>query len=184
VNHLIIGGGMAFTFVRAQGGKTGSSLVEEDKISLALEIINKAKELGVKLHLPVDAIIADKFEADAASRVSPIDAIPSGWMGLDIGPESEKIFSDVIKESKTILWNGPAGVFEFEKFSHGTKTIAEAIAKATSNGAYSLIGGGDSAAAINKFHLADKVSYVSTGGGALLEYIEGKELPGVRAIDN
>ncbi len=184
VNHLIIGGGMAFTFVKATGGKIGSSLVEEDKLDLALQIIKKAKETGVHLHLPVDAIIADKFDADANSQTCDIHSIPDGWMGLDIGPQSEKIFSEVIKNSKTILWNGPAGVFEFEKFAHGTKTVAEAIAEATSRGCFSLIGGGDSAAAINKFHLAEKVSYVSTGGGALLEYIEGKELPGVAAILN
>ena len=184
VNHLIIGGGMAFTFVKATGGKIGSSLVEEDKLDLALQIIKKAKETGVHLHLPVDAIIADKFDADANSQTCNINSIPDGWMGLDIGPQSEKIFSEVIKNSKTVLWNGPAGVFEFEKFAHGTKIVAEAIAEATSRGCFSLIGGGDSAAAINKFHLAEKVSYVSTGGGALLEYIEGKELPGVAAILN
>ncbi len=184
VNHLIIGGGMAFTFVKATGGKIGSSLVEVDKLDLALQIIKKAKETGVQLHLPVDAIIADKFDADANSKTCDINSIPDGWMGLDIGPQSEKIFSEVIKNSKTVLWNGPAGVFEFEKFAHGTKTVAEAIAEATSRGCFSLIGGGDSAAAINKFHLAEKVSYVSTGGGALLEYIEGKELPGVAAILN
>lgn len=184
VNHLIIGGGMAFTFVKATGGKIGSSLVEVDKLDLALQIIKKAKETGVQLHLPVDAIIADKFDADANSKTCDIHSIPDGWMGLDIGPQSEKIFSEVIKNSKTVLWNGPAGVFEFEKFAHGTKTVAEAIAEATSRGCFSLIGGGDSAAAINKFHLAEKVSYVSTGGGALLEYIEGKELPGVAAILN
>jgi phosphoglycerate kinase len=184
VNHLIIGGGMAFTFVKATGGKIGSSLVEEDKLDLALQIIRKAKETGVHLHLPVDAIIADKFDADANSQTCDINSIPDGWMGLDIGLQSEKIFSEVIKNSKTVLWNGPAGVFEFEKFAHGTKTVAEAIAEATSRGCFSLIGGGDSAAAINKFHLAEKVSYVSTGGGALLEYIEGKELPGVAAILN
>ncbi len=184
VNHLIIGGGMAFTFVKATGGKIGSSLVEVDKLDLALQIIKKAKETGVQLHLPVDAIIADKFDADANSQTCDIHSIPDGWMGLDIGPQSEKIFSEVIKNSKTVLWNGPAGVFEFEKFAHGTKTVAEAIAEATSRGCFSLIGGGDSAAAINKFHLAEKVSYVSTGGGALLEYIEGKELPGVAAILN
>lgn len=184
VNHLIIGGGMAFTFVRATGGKTGSSLVEEDKLDLALSIIQKAKERGVQLHLPVDVVLGDKFDAEANIKISSIDAIPEGWMGLDIGPDSEKIFSNVILQAKTILWNGPAGVFEFKKFEHGTKAIAEAIVQATSKGAYSLIGGGDSAAAINKFNLAEKVSYVSTGGGALLEYMEGKILPGVAAILN
>lgn len=184
VDHLIIAGGMAFTFIKATGGKIGSSLVENDKLALALDILKKAKESGVQIHLPVDAIIADKFDANANAKTSSINTIPDGWMGLDIGKESEIIFSEVIKKSKTILWNGPAGVFEFEKFSHGTKTIAKAIAHATTNGSYSLIGGGDSAAAINKFHLASQVSYVSTGGGALLEYIEGKTLPGVLAINN
>ena len=184
VNNLIIVGGMAFTFIKAQGGKIGSSLVEEDKLSLALHILEAAKKLNVKIYLPVDAIIADKFDANANSKVCEIKNIPDGWMGLDIGPNSENSFSDVIKKSKTILWNGPAGVFEFENFSHGTKSIAENIAAATSNGAFSLIGGGDSAAAINKFNLADKVSYVSTGGGALLEYVEGKVLPGIAAIND
>lgn len=184
VNNLIIVGGMAFTFIKAQGGKIGSSLVEEDKLSLALHILEAAKKLNVKIYLPVDAIIADKFDANANSKVCEIKNIPDGWMGLDIGPNSENSFSDVIIKSKTILWNGPAGVFEFENFSHGTKSIAENIAAATSNGAFSLIGGGDSAAAINKFNLADKVSYVSTGGGALLEYVEGKVLPGIAAIND
>lgn len=184
VDNLLIGGGMAFTFVKAMGGTIGSSLVEEDKLDLALSIIEKAKSKNVNLILPVDAIIADKFDANANSKECNINEIPDGWMGLDIGPKSEKLFSDAIALSKTILWNGPAGVFEFEKFSHGTKTVAEAIADATSKGAFSLIGGGDSAAAISKFNLTDKVSYVSTGGGALLEYIEGKELPGVVAINN
>ena len=181
-DNLIIAGGMAFTFIKAKGGSIGSSLVEEDKISLALHILDTATKMNVKIYLPVDAIIADKFDANANSKVCEIKNIPDGWMGLDVGPESEKIFSAVIKKSKTILWNGPAGVFEFEKFSHGTKSVAENIAEATSNGAFSLIGGGDSAAAINKFNLADKVSFVSTGGGALLEYMEGKVLPGIAAI--
>ncbi len=184
VDHLIIGGGMAFTFVKATGGKIGSSLVEEDKLSLALEIIEKAKKLGVQLHFPVDAVIADKFDAEANSKVCDVNQIPDGWMGLDIGPKSVEQFLAVIKECKTILWNGPAGVFEFEKFADGTKAIALGIADATSNGAFSLIGGGDSAAAINKFNLGSKVSYVSTGGGALLEYFEGKVLPGVAAINS
>ncbi len=184
VDNLLIGGGMAFTFVKAMGGTIGSSLVEEDKLDLALSIIEKAKAKKVNLIIPVDAIIADKFDANANSKECNINEIPDGWMGLDIGPKSEKLFSDAIAQSKTILWNGPAGVFEFEKFSHGTKTVAKAIADATSKGAFSLIGGGDSAAAISKFNLTDKVSYVSTGGGALLEYIEGKELPGVVAINN
>jgi phosphoglycerate kinase len=182
VDNLLIGGGMAFTFIKAQGGTIGSSLVEADKLDLALEIIAKAKAKGVNLVLPVDAIIADKFDANAESKTCDINVIPDGWMGLDIGPKSEKLFADVIKGSKTILWNGPSGVFEFEKFAHGTKSVAEAIVAATSAGAFSLIGGGDSAAAISKFHFTDKVSYVSTGGGALLEYIEGKTLPGVAAV--
>ncbi len=184
VNNLLIGGGMAFTFVKAMGGTIGSSLCEEDKLDLALSIIEKAKAKNVNLILPVDTIIADKFDANANSKACNINEIPDGWMGLDIGPESEKLFNATIASSKTILWNGPAGVFEFEKFSHGTKAVANAIADATSKGAFSLIGGGDSAAAISKFNLTDKVSYVSTGGGALLEYIEGKELPGVTAINN
>ena len=184
VDNLIIAGGMAFTFIKAQGGKIGSSLVEEDKLSLALQIFETAKKLNVNIYLPVDTIIADKFDANASSHICEINNIPDGWMGLDIGPESEKIFSHVIKKSNTIIWNGPAGVFEFEKFSHGTKSVAENIADATSHGAFSLIGGGDSAAAINKFNLANKVSYVSTGGGALLEYMEGKVLPGIEAILN
>jgi len=184
VNNLLIGGGMAFTFVKAMGGTIGSSLCEEDKLDLALSIIEKAKAKNVNLILPVDTIIADKFDANANSKTCNINEIPDGWMGLDIGPESEKLFNAKIASSKTILWNGPAGVFEFEKFSHGTKAVANAIADATSKGAFSLIGGGDSAAAISKFNLTDKVSYVSTGGGALLEYIEGKELPGVTAINN
>lgn len=184
VDNLLIGGGMAFTFVKATGGSIGSSLVEEDKLDLALSIIDKAKAKNVKLILPIDAIIADKFDANANAKDCNINEIPDGWMGLDIGPKSEKLFNDAIAQSKTILWNGPAGVFEFEKFSHGTKSVAKVIAAATANGAFSLIGGGDSAAAISKFNLTDKVSYVSTGGGALLEYIEGKELPGVVAINN
>jgi phosphoglycerate kinase len=184
VDHLIIGGGMAFTFIKAQGGQTGSSLVEEEKLQLALQILKDAKSQNVQIHLPVDAVIADKFEAEANSKIADINNIPEGWMGLDIGPKSEAMFSTVIKNAKTILWNGPAGVFEFEKFAHGTKSIALNIAEATSQGAFSLIGGGDSAAAINKFNLGSKVSYVSTGGGALLEYIEGKQLPGIEAINN
>ncbi len=182
VDSLLIGGGMAFTFIKAMGGNIGSSLVENDKLDLANEIVRKAKSLNVNLILPVDAIVADKFSAEANVKVCLINEIPDGWMGLDIGPKTEKIFSEAISNSKTILWNGPAGVFEFEIFSHGTKAIALAIVNATANGAFSLIGGGDSAAAISKFGLTEKVSYVSTGGGALLEYIEGKKLPGVEAI--
>ena len=184
VDNLLIGGGMAFTFVKATGGKIGSSLCEEDKLDLALEILEKAKAKGVKIILPTDAVLGDKFDAKAQVGHSEINAIPEGWMGLDIGEKSIKAFCDVIENSKTILWNGPAGVFEFEKFAAGTKALAEAIVSATEKGAFSLIGGGDSAAAINKFHLGEKVSYVSTGGGALLEYIEGKTLPGVAAINS
>lgn len=181
-NNIIIGGGMAFTFLKAQGKEIGSSLCEEDKLDLANDILSKAKQQNVQFLLPVDSVIADKFSEDADTKIVSNDDIEKGWMGLDIGPESIKIFTKTIMESKTILWNGPMGVFEMKKFQAGTKAIAEAIAKATENGAYSLVGGGDSVAAINEFHLADKVSYVSTGGGALLEYFEGKELPGIKAI--
>ncbi len=182
VDNLIIGGGMTYTFVKAQGGKIGKSLCEEDKLDLALEIIKKAKEKGVNLYIPVDSLNADAFDANANTNVSAVDAVPDGWMGLDISEKTIEKFSEVIKNSKTILWNGPMGVFEMEKFSKGTSAIAKAIAEATANGAFSLIGGGDSVAAINKNKLADKVSYVSTGGGAMLEYMEGKNLPGIAAI--
>ncbi len=182
VDNLIIGGGMTYTFIKAQGGKIGKSLCEDDKLELALELLKKAKEKGVKVYLPVDAVNADAFDANANTLVSKIDETPDGWMGLDIAEESIKIFNDVIGQSKTILWNGPMGVFEMEKFSKGTSAIAQAIASATAKGAFSLVGGGDSVAAINKNKLADKVSYVSTGGGAMLEYLEGKELPGIKAI--
>lgn len=182
VDHLIIGGGMAYTFIKAQGGNIGASLCENDKLDLALELLKKAKNKGVQLHLPVDSVNGDKFDKDAQTNVTDIRNIQDGWLGLDIGPESAKKFSQVILESKTILWNGPMGVFEMEKFSNGTRSVAEAVAKATSNGAFSLIGGGDSAAAVNQFGFADQVSYVSTGGGALLEYMEGKELPGVKLV--
>ena len=182
VDNLIIGGGMTYTFVKAQGGKIGNSLCEEDKLDLALEIIKKAKEKGVNLYIPVDSLNADAFDANANTNVSAVDAVPDGWMGLDISEKTIEKFSEVIKNSKTILWNGPMGVFEMEKFSKGTSAIAKAIAEATANGAFSLIGGGDSVAAINKNKLADKVSYVSTGGGAMLEYMEGKNLPGIAAI--
>jgi phosphoglycerate kinase len=181
-NHIIIGGGMAFTFIKALGGKIGKSLVEDDRLETALAIIEKAKQNGVSLHLPVDAVAADNFSNDANRLTCKVNEIPDGYMGLDIGPETEKLYADVIASSKTILWNGPMGVFEMSNFEHGTKSAAEAIVKATANGAYSLIGGGDSVAAINKYHLAEKVSYVSTGGGALLEYIEKGSLPGVDAI--
>jgi phosphoglycerate kinase len=182
VDNLIIGGGMTYTFIKAQGGKIGKSLCEQDKLDLALELLKKAKEKGVKVYLPVDAINADNFDAIANTGYSKIDETPDGWMGLDIGDESIKIFKGVIESSKTILWNGPMGVFEMEKFSKGTSAIAQAIAAATAKGAFSLIGGGDSVAAINKNKLADKVSYVSTGGGAMLEYMEGKVLPGIKTI--
>ncbi|MEE4213903.1 MAG: phosphoglycerate kinase [Bacteroidales bacterium] len=182
VDNLLIGGGMAYTFIRAQGGKTGNSLCEEDKLDLALDIIKKAKENNVKLLLPADSVNGDKFEETADTMITSSDAIEDGWMGMDIGYEAIKEFAAVIKESKTILWNGPMGVFEMEKFSRGTSEIAKAIAAATQKGAFSLIGGGDSVAAINKNDLADKVSYVSTGGGAMLEYMEGKVLPGIAAI--
>lgn len=182
VDNLIIGGGMMFTFIKAQGGKVGGSLVEPDFIELAKNILSGAKEMGVKLILPVDAIAADAFADNANKQLVKADAIPDGWMGLDIGPESIKLFNDVLNNSKTILWNGPMGVFEMCSFQTGTKELALAVAEATGKGAFSLIGGGDSVAAINKFKLADKVSYVSTGGGAMLESIEGKELPGVKAI--
>ena len=184
VDSLIIGGGMAYTFAKAQGGKIGKSLVEEDKLSLALELIDKAKIKGVNLLLPTDSIVADNFSNDAHTGIAQNNAIDDGWMGLDIGPDSIGEFTKVVEGSKTILWNGPMGVFEMEKFEKGTKAIAEAVVKATENGAFSLIGGGDSAAAVAKFNLTDEVSYVSTGGGALLEYMEGKELPGVKAIND
>jgi len=182
VDNLIIGGGMTYTFIKAGGGRIGKSLCEEDKLDLALQIIEKAREKKVNLYLPVDSLNADKFENDANTKVTPVDAVDDGWMGLDIADKTINIFSDVIEKSKTILWNGPMGVFEMEKFSKGTTVIAKAIAEATAKGAYSLIGGGDSVAAINKNGLADKVSYVSTGGGAMLEYMEGKKLPGITAI--
>jgi phosphoglycerate kinase len=182
VDNLIIGGGMTYTFIKAQGGKIGKSLCEEDKLGLALELLNKAKDKGVKVYLPVDAINADAFDANANTVESKIDQTPDGWMGLDIGSETIKIFSQVIEKSKTILWNGPMGVFEMEKFSKGTSAIAQAVAKATEKGAFSLVGGGDSVAAVNKLNLAEKISYVSTGGGAMLEYMEGKELPGIKTI--
>lgn len=182
VDHLIIGGGMAYTFAKARGGEIGNSLCEPDKLDLALDLLKKADAKGVKIHLPVDSVNGDKFDKDADTNVTNIQNIPSGWMGLDIGPKSAAAFAEVIKGSKTLLWNGPMGVFEMKKFEAGTQTVAEAIVAATANGAFSLIGGGDSAAAINQFNMADKVSYVSTGGGALLEYIEGKELPGVKMV--
>jgi phosphoglycerate kinase len=183
VDHLIIGGGMSYTFFKAMGGSIGNSLVEADKLELAKELIQKAKAKGVELHLPIDSIIADKFDANANTNTALNTAIPDGWMGLDIGPQAREVFAKVIKDSKTILWNGPMGVFEMAKFENGTKEVAQAIVAATKNGAFSLIGGGDSAAAIAQFELNDGVSYVSTGGGALLEYFEGKVLPGVKALE-
>lgn len=182
IDHLIIGGGMTFTFIKAQGGQIGDSLVEDDKLDLALTIMEKAKKSQVNIHLPVDALIADKFSNDATVDIVPIDQIPSGWMGLDVGPETNLKFANVIANSKTILWNGPVGVFEMEAFSKGTVALGEAIAKATKNGCFSLVGGGDSVAAVKQFGLEEKVSYVSTGGGAMLESLEGKTLPGIAAI--
>jgi phosphoglycerate kinase len=181
-SDIIIGGGMAYTFLKAMGGKIGNSLCEEDRIGTAEEIMKKASDMGVCIHLPPDSIIADKFEATADTSDAPSNHIPDGWMGLDIGPNACDQFCNVIKRSKTILWNGPMGVFEMEKFRHGTKMIAKAIAEATDSGAFSLVGGGDSVAAVNQFGYANKISYVSTGGGAMLEYFEGKELPGIAAI--
>ncbi len=182
VDNLIIGGAMAFTFVKANGGNVGNSLVEDDFLEYIPKLYALAEKNGVKIHLPVDSVMADKFDENAETEFGAIDKIPSGKMGLDIGTKSIKNFEQVILQSKTILWNGPVGVFEFDKFSVGTKSVGEAIAKATKNGAFSLVGGGDSIAAITKFELTDQVSYISTGGGALLEYIEGKELPGIKAI--
>lgn len=182
VDNLIICGGMAYTFAKAMGGKIGTSLCEDDMLETALNIMKKAKELGVNLVLPTDCIIADSFSNDAHTKVCKNNEIPDNWMGLDLGPESAKKLAEVIKSSKTILWNGPAGVFEFPNFEAGSRAIAQAIVEATAAGAFSLIGGGDSVACINKFGMADKVSYVSTGGGALLECIEGRELPGIKAI--
>lgn len=181
---IIIGGGMAYTFMKARGGKIGNSLCEQDRFDTALEILQKAKEKNVSIHLPEDSVIADKFDANANTSVCPSDAIPDGWMGLDIGPKAEGVFAEVIKKSKTILWNGPMGVFEMEKFQVGTKAVAVAIAEATQAGSFSLVGGGDSVAAVNQFGFADKVSYVSTGGGAMLEYFEGKTLPGIAAVQS
>lgn len=183
VDDLIIGGGMMFTFIKASGGQIGNSLVEEDFLEKAKEIMAKAKEKGVKLHIPADAIIAEAFSNDASFKQCQADAIPEGWLGLDIGPESMKAFARVIEKSKTVLWNGPMGVFEMENFAKGTKVVAEALVAATKDGGFTLIGGGDSVAAINQLGLAGQVSYVSTGGGALLEYMEGKILPGVQAIN-
>jgi len=182
VDNLIVGGGMAFTFVKAVGGEVGNSLIEDEFLPMALEILEKAKAKGVNLYIPTDAVIADGFSNDANTQTVQIDQIPPGWMGLDIGPETAKACSEIIEKSKLILWNGPMGVFEMSNFQAGTKHVADAIVKATEKGAFSLIGGGDSVAAINLFNLSEKVSYVSTGGGAMLEYLEGIELPGIKAI--
>jgi phosphoglycerate kinase len=179
---IIIGGGMAYTFMKAEGGQIGKSLCEEDRLDTARDLLQKASSKGVRIHLPSDSVIADKFAADADTSAAPSNHIPEGWMGLDIGPNAIEQFCNVILQSKTILWNGPMGVFEMEKFQKGTKAIATAVAKATQAGAFSLVGGGDSVAAVNQFGFADKVSYVSTGGGAMLEYFEGKSLPGIAAV--
>ena len=183
VDNLILCGGMTYTFAKAQGGKIGKSICEDDKLDVALDVIKKAKENGVNLVLGTDCIAADDFSNDAHTQVCPANDIPEGWEGLDAGPKTREAFAAAIKDAKTILWNGPAGVFEFDNFTGGSRAIADAIAEATANGAFSLIGGGDSVACINKFGMADKVSYISTGGGALLEAIEGKVLPGVAAIN-
>jgi phosphoglycerate kinase len=184
VDNLIVGGGMAFTFVKAQGGEVGGSLVEDDYLDVARKILTEAKAKGVNVYIPKDAVIADAFSNEANRKTVPSDQIPSGWMGLDTGAETSKDCAEILKNSKLILWNGPMGVFEMDNFQQGTKDVANAIVEATANnGAFSLIGGGDSVAAINKFQLADKVSYVSTGGGAMLEYLEGIELPGIKAIN-
>ncbi|HTN36767.1 MAG TPA: phosphoglycerate kinase [Arachidicoccus sp.] len=180
---IIIGGGMAYTFFKAKGGKIGNSLCEDDRLDMALDLIKKADEKGVSIHLPGDSIIANKFAADAEVSSAPSNNIPDGWLGLDIAEEARSSFANAIKKAKTILWNGPMGVFEMENFQGGTKAVAIAVAEATANGAFSLVGGGDSVAAVNKFDLADKISYVSTGGGALLEYFEGKVLPGIAAVN-
>lgn len=182
VDNLILCGGMTYTFAKAQGGKIGVSICEDDKLDLALDIIKKAKEKGVNLVLGTDCVAADKFSNDANTQVCPSNDIPEGWEGMDVGPATRELFANAIKDAKTILWNGPAGVFEFDNFTAGSRAIADAIVEATEKGAFSLVGGGDSVACVNKFGLADKVSYVSTGGGALLEAIEGKVLPGIAAI--
>ena len=182
VDHLIVGGGMTYTFIKAQGGKIGDSICEDDKMELALDILKQAKEKNVQVHLPVDVLAADSFSNDANTQVVAVSNIPDGWQGLDCGPKSKQNFHDVVMQSKTILWNGPLGVFEMEKFANGTIELGNSIAEATKNGAFSLVGGGDSVAAVKQFGFQDKVSYVSTGGGAMLESLEGKTLPGIAAI--
>ncbi|MEO0404574.1 MAG: phosphoglycerate kinase, partial [Bacteroidota bacterium] len=182
VDHVLIGGGMAYTFVKAQGGQIGKSLVEDDHLQDALNILKAAEEKGVKIHLPVDTKIADDFSNNANTDIAPTNAIPSDWMGLDIGAETTKNYQNVLEASKTVLWNGPMGVFEMENFAHGTEGIARKLSAITKEGAFTLIGGGDSVAAINQYGLAEEVSYVSTGGGAMLEYLEGKVLPGIEAV--
>ncbi|MGE7942191.1 phosphoglycerate kinase [Lysinibacillus xylanilyticus] len=181
VDHLIIGGGLSFTFIKAQGYDIGKSLLEEDKIDLAKSFIEKAKEKGVQLHMPVDAVVANEFSKDAETKIVDVDAIPADWMGLDIGPKTAANYAEVIKDSKLIIWNGPMGVFEMDKFANGTKTVADAMATTTG---YTVIGGGDSAAAVEKFEVADKMDHISTGGGASLELMEGKELPGIVALND
>ncbi|MBS3993431.1 MAG: phosphoglycerate kinase [Bacteroidetes bacterium] len=182
VNHIIIGGGMTFTFIKALGGKIGNSLVEDDKLELALEILEKARQKNVKIHLPIDAVIADSFSNDAKYKIADVNDIPDGWMGLDVGPKTNVGFSFVIAQAKTILWNGPVGVFEMPNFAKGTIELGNAIADATEDGAFSLVGGGDSVAAVKQFNFENKVSYVSTGGGAMLEMLEGSILPGIQAV--
>ena len=182
VNHMIIGGGMTFTFIKALGGKIGNSICEDDKLELAIEILKQAKEKGVQIHLPVDVVAADSFSNDAKTQIVDVNQIPEGWQGLDAGPKSLAIFRQIILDSKTILWNGPLGVFEMENFAKGTISLGEYIAESTANGAFSLVGGGDSVAAVKQFGLEPKMSYVSTGGGAMLEMLEGRTLPGIAAI--
>tara|TARA_R110000868_G_scaffold278412_1_gene538253 strand:- start:86 stop:766 length:681 start_codon:yes stop_codon:yes gene_type:complete len=182
VDHLIIGGGMTYTFIKAKGGKVGDSICEDDKMELALDILKQAKQKGVKVHIPVDVLAADSFSNDANTKIVAVDAIPDGWQGLDAGPKTLANFKEVILESKTILWNGPIGVFEMDSFAKGTIAIGNYIDEATSKGAFSLVGGGDSVAAVKQFGFEEKVSYVSTGGGAMLESLEGKVLPGIAAI--
>ena len=184
VNHMIIGGGMTFTFIKALGGKIGNSICEDDKLELAIEILKKAKEKGVQIHLPVDVVAADAFSNDANTQVVDVKQIPDGWQGLDSGPKSLEIIKRIILDSKTILWNGPLGVFEMESFANGTISLGNYIAESTKNGAFSLVGGGDSVAAVKQFGFEPKMSYVSTGGGAMLEMLEGKTLPGIAAILN